>query len=114
MKKYYTEKQYKELLSHLVILCQTNEQVNDHILNWFDAHNVRYRQKSIGEGDYGFMIEAAPELASPLIHTLQMRFLLSVRTVYKNWRRAYTVKRKSGLMVAQNMTMLSAGSLKEL
>ena len=66
MKKHYTEKQYKELLSHLYILCQTNEQVNDHILNWFDEHDIKYRQKSIGEGDYGFMIEAAPELGFPV------------------------------------------------
>ena len=66
MKKYYTEKQYKELLGHLVILCQTNEQVNDHILNYFDEHGIRYRQRAIGEGDYSFMIDAAPELGFPI------------------------------------------------
>ena len=66
MKKYYTEKQYKELLGHLVILCQTNEQVNDHILNYFDDHGIRYRQRAIGEGDYSFMIDAAPELGFPI------------------------------------------------
>ena len=62
MKRHYTEKQYKELLDHLYILCQTNEQVNDHILEYFDSHGIKYRQKAIGEGDYGFMVEAAPEL----------------------------------------------------
>ena len=62
MKRYYTNKQYKELLSHLVILCQTNEQVNDHILEYFDAHGIKYRQRAISEGDYGFMMDAAPEL----------------------------------------------------
>ena len=66
MKRHYTDKQYKELLTHMRILCQTNEQVNDHILNWFDAHGIKYRQKSIGAGDYGFMITAAPELGFPM------------------------------------------------
>lgn len=66
MKRHYTEKQYRELLSHLCILCQTNEQVNDHILTYFDDKGVKYRQKSIKEGDYGFLIEAAPDLGFPV------------------------------------------------
>lgn len=66
MKRHYTEKQYKELLDHMYILCQTNEQVNDHILDYFDKHGIKYRQKAIGEGDYGFMIEATPELGFPV------------------------------------------------
>lgn len=66
MKQHYTDRQYKELLSSMRILCQTNEQVNDHILNYFDAKNIKYRQKAIGEGDYGFMIEASPELGFPM------------------------------------------------
>lgn len=66
MKRHYTEKQYKELLSHIRIICQTNEQVNDHILDYFDMHGIGYRQKSLPEGDYGFLIEAAPELGFPV------------------------------------------------
>lgn len=66
MKQYYTKKQYEELLSNMVILCQTNEQVNAHILDFFDENSIGYRQKAIGEGDYGFMIKACPQLGFPV------------------------------------------------
>lgn len=66
MKQFYTDKQYKELLTHLIVLAQTNEQVNDHILDEFDRNGIRYRQRSIGEGDYCFLIEACPSLGFPV------------------------------------------------
>ena len=66
MKHHYTKKQYDELLSNMRIVCQTNEQVNNHILSWFDAHDIRYIQKSMRDGDYCFMIKACPELGFPL------------------------------------------------
>lgn len=66
MKQFYTKKQYEELLGNMVILCQTNEQVNAHILNFFDENNINYKQKAIGEGDYGFMIKACPQLGFPV------------------------------------------------
>ena len=65
MKRFFTQKQYKELLSHLVILAQTNEQKNEHILSSFDKKGIKYKQKSISEGDYAFYIEACPELGFP-------------------------------------------------
>ncbi len=66
MKQYYTKKQYEELLDNMVILCQTNEQVNAHILDFFDSQNIRYKKKAIGEGDYSFMIKACPHLGFPV------------------------------------------------
>lgn len=66
MKQYYTKKQYEELLDNMVILCQTNEQVNAHILDFFDSQNIKYKQKAMGEGDYSFMIKACPHLGFPM------------------------------------------------
>lgn len=66
MKQHYTKKQFDELLSYMRIVCQTNEQVNNHILCWFDKNDVRYIQKSLRDGDYCFMIKACPELGFPL------------------------------------------------
>lgn len=66
MKRHYTKKQYDELISNMRIVCQTNEQVNGHILSWFDEHDIRYIQRSIRDGDYCFMIKACPELGFPL------------------------------------------------
>lgn len=66
MKQHYTKKQYDELLSNMRIVCQTNEQVNNHVLRWFDANDIRYIQRSLRDGDYCFMIKACPELGFQL------------------------------------------------
>lgn len=66
MKNYYTEKNYKQLLTNLCVLSQTNEQRNEHILNWFDNKKIKYREKSLKNGDYCFCIEACPELGFPV------------------------------------------------
>lgn len=65
MKHYYTEKQLKELLSHLVILVDTKEQVNQHITSVWDNNNIKYKAKALKTGDYSFMVEACPELGFP-------------------------------------------------
>lgn len=61
LKEYYTEKQYKELLSHLVILHDTREQNNSHILKYFDDHNIRHKQRALKTGDYTMMLESDPD-----------------------------------------------------
>ena len=62
MKQYYTPKEYKELLSHLCIVCTTNEQKNGHVLEWFKEKGIKYEERSLKSGDYCFKIEACPEL----------------------------------------------------
>ena len=62
MKYYYTEKQYKELLSNMVIQIDKREQRNEHITDWFDKNNIQYMNKSFESGDYGFIIKKCDEL----------------------------------------------------
>ena len=62
IKNYYTDKEYKELLKHMVILHSGAEQVNDHILEVFDKEKIKHKVKALKTGDYSFMIEACPEL----------------------------------------------------
>ena len=62
MKQYYTDKHYKELLSHMIILVDTRDQTNGEILEWFTKHKVRWKTKALKTGDYGLMIESCPEL----------------------------------------------------
>lgn len=62
MKHYYTEKQLKELVSHMVILHTGNEQKNKHILDYFDKKKIKHKEKALKTGDYSLMIEACPEL----------------------------------------------------
>ena len=62
MKYYYTEKQYKELLSNMVIQIDKREQRNEHIIEWFDKNNIQHMSKSFESGDYGFIIKKCDEL----------------------------------------------------
>jgi len=62
LKQYYTEKKYKELLQYMTILYDSKEQVNDHILKYFDDNKIHYRKKALKTGDYSMMISACPEL----------------------------------------------------
>lgn len=62
IKYYYTDKQLKELVSHLVVLHTGNEQKNQHILDYFDKKKIKHKEKALKTGDYSFMIEACPEL----------------------------------------------------
>jgi len=44
LKYYYTDKKYKELLKNIVILHAGNEQVNQHILDYFDNNNILHEE----------------------------------------------------------------------
>ena len=46
----------------MVILHTTNEQKNQHILDYFDKKEIKHKAKALKTGDYTFMIEACPEL----------------------------------------------------
>lgn len=46
----------------MVILTQTNEQKNKHILDWFDKKKIAYKERAIPTGDYCFMMKENPEL----------------------------------------------------
>jgi ERCC4-type nuclease len=62
IKHYYTEKEYKELLSHLVILHNSREKTSTHILDYLDSQNIKHKTKALKTGDYSFMIESCPSL----------------------------------------------------
>ena len=42
----------------MVILHTTNEQKNEHILDYFDKKGIKHKAKALQTGDYTFMIEA--------------------------------------------------------
>ena len=54
-----------ELISSMVILVDTREKVNDHILEYFDKKNIIYKKKALDYGDYSFMIPANDKLSIP-------------------------------------------------
>ena len=60
MKHYYTANEYKELLKQLRIVVTTNEQVNDHIIDFFDKRKIPYINRALKTGDYNFRIDMCP------------------------------------------------------
>lgn len=54
----YTDKEIKELISSMVILTDTREQKNQHILDFFDRKKILHKKKALNYGDYSFMIPA--------------------------------------------------------
>lgn len=62
MRNYYTPGEYKTLLSHMRIICTTNEKVNDHITDFFDKKKIPYINRALESGDYCFRIDACPVL----------------------------------------------------
>lgn len=64
-KYYYTDNEIKELVKNMVILVDTKEKVNNHILEYFDKKGIEYKNKSLEYGDYSFMLKANEKLAIP-------------------------------------------------
>ena len=62
MKHYYTANEYKELLKQLRIVVTTNEQVNDHIIDFFDKRKIPYINRALKTGDYSARIDMCPSL----------------------------------------------------
>ncbi|HBJ2612315.1 TPA: ERCC4 domain-containing protein [Clostridium botulinum] len=53
----FTDTEIKKLLKeNFMILYDTREQKNQHILNYFDEKKVKYKKKKIDEGDYTAII----------------------------------------------------------
>lgn len=59
----FTETEINRLLKeNFKILYDTREQVNDHILAYFDKQKLPYKKQKIDEGDYTAVITARPEM----------------------------------------------------
>lgn len=52
----FNDKELKELLSTLVILVDTREQVNNHVLNYFEHRKINHKIRKLDYGDYGAYI----------------------------------------------------------
>lgn len=57
-KYYFTDKEKEELVKSMVILVDTREQKNDHIVTWLDKKKIKWKSRALKQGDYSFYIEA--------------------------------------------------------
>lgn len=65
IKYYYTDKQYKDLLTNMIILVDTREKKNEHIVKWFDDNGIQWQSKALKTGDYSLLLKACPEHGFP-------------------------------------------------
>lgn len=58
----YTETELKKILKSIVILVDTKEKVNEHIIKWLDDNKIAHEKKSLSHGDYSFYLPENKEL----------------------------------------------------
>jgi hypothetical protein len=59
----FTETEINKLLKeNFMVLYDTREQVNQHVLDYFDKKKVPYKKQKIDEGDYTAIITKRPEM----------------------------------------------------
>lgn len=58
----YTDKEIDALVKSMVMLTDTREQKNDHIIDWLDKKKIPHKAKALSNGDYSFFIPANPSL----------------------------------------------------
>lgn len=61
----FSDKELKVILDSLIIIVDTREQKNQHVLDYFRKKEVQFRLKTMKTGDYSAMIPANPELGLP-------------------------------------------------
>lgn len=62
MRYRYTDKEIETILKTLVIVIDTREKVNDHILNYLHGKDIKFITRKLDTGDYGCMIPKNDEL----------------------------------------------------
>ena len=59
---HYTDKEIKAILDSLIIIIDTRENENKHIIDYFEKKKISYEIRKLDTGDYGFAIPALPDL----------------------------------------------------
>ena len=58
----FTDAEIKKLIDNLVIIVDTREQENQHILDYFNKKKIKYEVKKLDAGDYSIKLTANHEL----------------------------------------------------
>lgn len=61
----YSDKEMDEIVKSMVILWDSREQKNNHILDVFEKNNITYQKKALERCDYSFYIPANDSLNIP-------------------------------------------------
>lgn len=56
MLTHYTDAEIRQKLKDLVIITDSREQVNDHLISWLDKNNIQHKSRALETGDYSVML----------------------------------------------------------
>lgn len=57
-----TDKEIAQILNDIVIVCDTREKKNDHIVDYMYNNGIKVKHESLTSGDYSFILPNHPEL----------------------------------------------------
>lgn len=57
----YTDAEIKAILKHLTVICDSREQKNDHITEYFSGQGIPFQSNKLESGDYSATLPALPE-----------------------------------------------------
>jgi len=61
----YTEKEIKEIFSSIVIIVDSREKVNNHVIEYFNEKKINWEVKTLSSGDYSFYVKMNEKLSIP-------------------------------------------------
>lgn len=61
----YTDSEISKILKNIVMLVDSREKSNQHIIDYWDKHNIKHETMALPAGDYSFAVDAIPELDIP-------------------------------------------------
>ena len=56
MLTHYTDAEIKQKLKELVIIADSREQVNNHLIDWLDKNHIQHKSRALETGDYSVML----------------------------------------------------------
>lgn len=57
----YTDSEIKDILKNIVVLCDSREQQNKHITEYFDSKSISHQTQKLDSADYSVMLPALHE-----------------------------------------------------
>lgn len=57
MRRYYTDKEIADKLKNMTIICDTREQVNNHVTQYLDKNKINYISRKLNTGDYSAILD---------------------------------------------------------
>lgn len=61
----YTDSEIQKILKGMIILVDSREKANSHLLEYWEKHGIKYEVMGLPTGDYSFALESMPELDLP-------------------------------------------------